>query len=1108
MLNLTLIRGANQYAASHYFSAADDYYASSDDESATQWQGKGAAELGLDGPVDKTAFSRLLSGLLPDGSHIETSGKKRMGWDMTFSAPKSVSLQALVGGDTRVARAHDEAVSAVLARAESLALARKKVKGISSWERTANMVIAKFRHALSRDKDPQLHTHAVILNMTRRSDGAWRALSAEDLYRIQHEMDARYKLELANKLRELGYEIRLTDGEGNFELAHISRTQIEEFSARSATIEAVLADRGKSRATASTAEKQEIALSTRKRKEKTDIVAVRKEWLERSAKTGINYAPHPASDRRHDSVDDQAISLPNNDAAEPLTGSDTSRALGASSSSQQPALPADEHANWHKSDSSETNRYPGDPFDIEPSEPVISASQGSRNDSGTRDANDGARACSVSTERLTSSEAVPRVGRRIPPAVESAVGDNRDVDAPFAGNSVSSERSNDFTEADHSSISAWDADDFDPARAVVRWSIKHLTEREACISESDLISTALKRAIGLNITHDDVRQEIARQERAGGLIAGPYTYAMAGDTSGATYSSAGWIEKMCETNGWDMARAKRYVDRSIEAGVLIRIRRNFTTPKALKQEKTCLAIEREGRGVVAPLMSVPEIEQALANTTLNAGQRSAVKALLGTRNRFIGVQGDAGTGKTFTVKHAVDLVHRIHAGDVSGDYHVLALAPYGNQVKALKNDGLDAKTLASFLYSRNKKINEKTVVVLDEAAIVGSRQMLELMRAVEKAGSRLVMLGDTKQTEAIEAGKPFAQLQHAGMETARISQILRQQNPQLKRAVENAVAERVHDSLRDVSVVEIKNATARHQRIVDDLMEMSPAEREKTLIIAGTNKARREINQMVRRSLGLEDTGQQIETLSRVDMTQAERRVAEAYRIGMIVQPERDYPNAGLVRWENYIVQDVCQGNMLKVESEKDGSVFMVNPRKITQLSVYNLERTEMAIGDMVRVTRNDVRLDLTNGDLMRVTDVAPNRVTVQRVGLPEDVNKPVDLDARVPLHLAHAYSSTVHCSQGMTCANVLISMGAASRTTSRNLYYVAISRAKDMARIYTDSADKLPASVARFLTKTTALSLANDQHANRTMSGFQHTAKNDRHKPVRSLQPGELGRF
>jgi conjugative relaxase-like TrwC/TraI family protein len=174
MLNVTPIAGDNQYAAAHYFSSADDYYAK---ENPGEWQGQGAQALGLAGPVEQTQLSRLLDGQLPNGERIQTTfdamqNKKRMGLYLTFSAPKSVSMQALVAGDKEVTAMHDRAVTQALMQVEQLAEARRKIQGKSMRERTGNMVIGKFRHEMSRAKDPQLHTHGVVLNMTQRADGA------------------------------------------------------------------------------------------------------------------------------------------------------------------------------------------------------------------------------------------------------------------------------------------------------------------------------------------------------------------------------------------------------------------------------------------------------------------------------------------------------------------------------------------------------------------------------------------------------------------------------------------------------------------------------------------------------------------------------------------------------------------------------------------------------------------------------------------------------------------------------------------------------------------------------------------------------------------------
>jgi ABC-type dipeptide/oligopeptide/nickel transport system ATPase component len=129
---------------------------------------------------------------------------------------------------------------------------------------------------------------------------------------------------------------------------------------------------------------------------------------------------------------------------------------------------------------------------------------------------------------------------------------------------------------------------------------------------------------------------------------------------------------------------------------------------------------------------VENVRTALANSSLNAGQRHAVETIVSTYHRFVGIQGDAGTGKTYTVNQAVALIKR--AASITGEgYRTVALAPYGNQVKALKNEGLEANTLASFLRTKDKPIDDKTIIVLDEAGVAGARQMEQVMRIVEKA---------------------------------------------------------------------------------------------------------------------------------------------------------------------------------------------------------------------------------------------------------------------------------------------------------------------------------------------------------------------------------------
>lgn len=834
---------------------------------------------------------------------------------------KSVSMQALVAGDKNVTLAHDRAVAKAMHHVEKLAQARRKEQGKFLRERTGNMVIGKFRHEMSRGKDPQLHTHAVIMNMTQRADGKWRALFNDDIFKVQHEVDAMYKGQLALELRELGYEIRVLDGKGNFELNHISWEQIEAFSSRSKVIEEALAKDGKTRADATTLEKQVISMATRPHKDERDRDLVKQYWVTKSRELGIDYGPQSRLDGRE--------------------YGETGPASGAG--------------------------VPSDP--------------------------------------------------NLPAAIT-------------------------------------------PAQAVVQYATNHLTEREQVVTKQDLMTVALRRSVGL-AGPDQVRGEIDRLVKQGTLIESAPAYAMAQPTENApVLSPAGWQSHLQELKGWTDKQAKQYVATAIERGSLVPTEKRYTTQKGLKREKAILAIERTGRGQVTPLMSQEQVAKALEGSTLTAGQRQAVEAIVSTPNRFVGIQGDAGTGKTYSVERAVQLLTSVNEAMSYGKtedqpgYRTLALAPYGNQVAALKNEGMDAHTLASFFNTKDKTLDERTIIVLDEAGVVGARQMEQLMRLVEKSGARLVQLGDTKQTEAIEAGKPFAQLQQNGMQTARIKEIQRQKDPELKIAVEHAADGNTPMSLQHIKhIEELCNPTDRHQAIVNDYMQLTDQERKEVLIVAGTNKDRKEINTLARKALGLEGQGTKLDTLNRVDMTQAERRFAPTYQQGMVIQPEKDYKKTGLARGEIYTVKQALPGNILVVIGA-DGESRQINPRQVTKLSVYKMERPELSIGDLVRITRNTPSLDLTNGDRMRVVSTSNGMIelasTKERDGKPERV---VKLPANKPLHLEHAYSATVHSAQGLTNDRVMISVNTKSRTTSLNLFYVAITSGtvggEDLHRCY-----------------------------------------------------------
>ncbi len=989
MLKISVLLRHAAARASHYYSdQSDDYYAK---EGASQWQGEGASRLGLDGEVDPKRFTTLLRGEIGPGMSMSRSSRNdqnaRAGLDFTFSAPKSVTLQALLGKDRAVIDAHDHAVAKALQAVEGLARSRKKVQGKSFVESTGNLVIAKFRHETARPipgapPDPQLHTHAIVLNMTQREDGAWRALDNTALFEMKQYVDTVYLSEMAGALRQAGYDLQFNK-DGSFDLAHISREQIEGFSKRSQQMEAALADRGLNRSTATAEEKQRIILKTRRRK---DTELSREElqihWKKQADELGIDFGkPSRQIDGR---------SQPGKAPLDHLGHDRPAPEKGPSLAPSRPARP----------------NHPSDPTVSRPLQP-----------------------------ELTDNGPVAI----ITPAMKAA-----DI--------------------------------------ALRWAIAHMTERESVMSGTLLRTHALSHASGLAQAHD-IDAAIKRYIERGRLLEGDPLYQPAtAKPEDKVLTRAEWIAGLTQSGRRSIEQAQQHVDRAIVSGALVQNGTRYTTAVALEREQSILRVEARGRGQVVPIMSKELSTESLASATLNAGQLAASELMLTTGDRVVGVQGLAGTGKS----HMLEAVTKVITEE---GYTVRTVASYGTQVRALRELGVESNTIASMLAATTRgrfTLDEKTVLIVDEAGVVPTRLMEKLLQAAEKANTRVVLLGDTAQTKAIEAGRPFHQLQAAGMATATMDEIQRQRDPQLKKAVELAAIGEGAESLSQITTIEeVPEARERHAAVAQAYARLPAAERDDTLIVTGTNESRQEINNLVRQELGTDGQGHVYDLLTRRDTTQAERRHARYYVDGDIIQPERNY-KCGLARGELYTITDRGPGNLLTVE-DQNGQKLSFNPSRVRRISVYEPTVQELAPGDWVRVTRNDAERDLSNGSRFQVVASTADELTLAAG------DRQIVLPRSERLHLDLAYATTVHSAQGLTSERVIINADSHSRTTKEDVYYVAISRARRTADIYTDNRDKLPAAIERDASKTAALDITHPSYSRPFIGGSTAVSQGSR---------------
>jgi len=248
--------GGEGYAQRHLHQS--DYY----DQKRTvegQWHGRGAELLGLSGRVSSEDFESLRQGLDPEtgeflrqrqgSDRVSADGaeqsKARSLYDMTFSAPKSVSVMAIVGGDERLIAAHEIAVRETLQEAEKYAATRVRLAGLNENRTTANWVVAAYTHDTSRELDPQLHTHAVAANLTYDgTETRWKALQASGLYERRSYLTEVYRNALSREVRTLGYEIEnrrdVAGKDKGFEIAGVSQEILDNYSRRSAQRDAAI----------------------------------------------------------------------------------------------------------------------------------------------------------------------------------------------------------------------------------------------------------------------------------------------------------------------------------------------------------------------------------------------------------------------------------------------------------------------------------------------------------------------------------------------------------------------------------------------------------------------------------------------------------------------------------------------------------------------------------------------------------------------------------------------------------------------------------------------------------------------------------------------------
>lgn len=286
MLSLSQISSAG--AASSYYQS-DNYYTKGGQGGKSAWFGGGADILKIQGKtVDTTELEKILSGELPNGQTKANNKKKHIpGYDLTFSAPKSVSLMALIYSSNKEAwiSAHEEAVKSALLFVEKEHLRTRKYNkkaGKQDIIGGQKMLAALIEHDISRNEDPQLHTHSLVANACSDETGKFRAIHSSEIFQNRDLIGEVYRTELKANIRKFGLgSIERTHLDGRFEVKGMDKALLHEFSTRSQDIKEYLGEGAHS-----AEDKANAALRTRKAKKEMFHDIIHKDWLDRTAKHG------------------------------------------------------------------------------------------------------------------------------------------------------------------------------------------------------------------------------------------------------------------------------------------------------------------------------------------------------------------------------------------------------------------------------------------------------------------------------------------------------------------------------------------------------------------------------------------------------------------------------------------------------------------------------------------------------------------------------------------------------------------------------------------------------------------------------------------------------
>ena len=484
---------------------------------------------------------------------------------------------------------------------------------------------------------------------------------------------------------------------------------------------------------------------------------------------------------------------------------------------------------------------------------------------------------------------------------------------------------------------------------------------------------------------------------------------------------------------------------------LVPAKHRFTTEAAIDRELATIAIMESGQDHEEEIAAAADVEHLTANeTTLTVGQYQAILNTVTSHDQFIAWQGVAGAGKTYSLKLVAQLA-------TSRGYKVTGYAPSAQAANVLAEEAnIEGNTVARLLHSQSNS-QKKAIWIVDEASLLSAKDAYALLKKAQVNNARIILVGDTRQLSAVEAGNPFKSLQLAGIQTCLLEESRRQKTETLRAAVVCLSAGEQAEGLtrldRAGMVHEIEEREDRHRTITHDYMNLSVGAREKTLMLSGTNEERLALTTQLRTALQEEGRlGQntfEMKSLRPIDCTKTQLKYASTYQLNNVVVTVKDYRRYGMKRRVQYqvIARDI-KNNRLTLQSS-EGKPFVFDPATCVEKTTYEVQTLPIAQGEQLRWTRNEAVEGVRNGQTSTVDSISRTGKAVLRNTKGE--MREVDLTGEQ--YLDYALVNTTYSSQGKTADQVLADIDSG---LSQEGLYVAVSRAKSSLKMYTASKEKL----------------------------------------------------